>query len=137
MRSAPFGRRVGAMLYDGLLVIALWMITTLIYVMLRGGAAASGDPGLQVLLVVVAWLFFAGFWTRHGGTLGMTAWRLKVRDGDDRRPSFARSTLRFAASVLSWIPLGLGFAWQLWDPDDMAWHDRLSGTRLVYLPKNA
>jgi uncharacterized RDD family membrane protein YckC len=31
--------------------------------------------------------------------------------------------------------LGLGFLWVLYDRDKLAWHDRLSGTRLVRLPK--
>ena len=39
-----------------------------------------------------------------------------------------QSTLEIAAS---WLALGLGFLWQLWDKDKLAWHDRLSGTHLV------
>jgi uncharacterized RDD family membrane protein YckC len=35
---------------------------------------------------------------------------------------------------LSWLPLGLGFFWVLFDRDRRAWHDRLSGTRLVFRP---
>jgi uncharacterized RDD family membrane protein YckC len=29
----------------------------------------------------------------------------------------------------------LGFLWQLVDKDKLTWHDRISGTRLVYYPK--
>jgi len=42
---------------------------------------------------------------------------------------------RYGAAVLSLLPLGLGFWWALVDPDRCAWHDRLSGTRLVLLPR--
>jgi uncharacterized RDD family membrane protein YckC len=37
--------------------------------------------------------------------------------------------------LLSWLPLGLGFLWMLVDSQGRAWHDRLSGTRVVELPK--
>ena len=30
---------------------------------------------------------------------------------------------------------GLGFLWQLWDAEQLTWHDRLSKTRLVYYPR--
>ena len=53
-------------------------------------------------------------------------WR--IAGGDRQWPS---------AAILSWAPLGLGFLWQLWDKDKLAWHDRLSGTRLRHYPKAA
>jgi len=39
--------------------------------------------------------------------------------------------------VLSWLPAGLGYLWQLWDPEKLTWHDRISKTRIVYYPKDA
>ena len=30
---------------------------------------------------------------------------------------------------------GLGFFWQLWDAEQLTWHDRLSGTCLRHYPK--
>jgi len=42
---------------------------------------------------------------------------------------------RLAWAVVSWLPLGLGYLWILVDPQRRAWHDRLSGTRVVVLPK--
>jgi hypothetical protein len=41
------------------------------------------------------------------------------------------------AASLSWAALGLGFLWQLWDPEKLTWHDRLSNTRLIYYPKKS
>jgi uncharacterized RDD family membrane protein YckC len=37
--------------------------------------------------------------------------------------------------LLSWLPLGLGYFWILFDREGRAWHDRLSRTRVVLLPK--
>jgi len=136
MRNAPLGRRLGAMLYDALLVLALLMAATLPFVAIRGGEPVEpGDPLYQLVMLVVAWAFFAGFWTRSGRTLGMQSWRLQIETTDGQRPHLGAATGRFLAAILSALPLGLGYWWQLIDRDGLAWHDRLSGTRLVYHPK--
>jgi uncharacterized RDD family membrane protein YckC len=44
---------------------------------------------------------------------------------------------RLAAAALSWLALGLGWLWILVDPQRRAWHDRLSGTRVVLVGKDA
>jgi len=136
MRNAPLGRRLGAILYDGLLVLALMFMATLPFIAVRGGEpVGTGETLYQVVIVVVAWLFYVGFWTRSGRTLGMQTWRLQIETSDGGRPGVLKASIRFAAAILSWLPLGLGFWWQLWDREELTWHDRLSGTRLRYYPK--
>ena len=137
MRNAPLARRMGAILYDGLLVIALWFLATLPFIALRGGEPVeSGNVVYQATMLVVAWCFFIGFWTRSGRTLGMQSWRLQLETESGQPPGIATASLRFVAAVISWIPLGLGFWWQLWDQEQLTWHDRISGTRLLYYPKD-
>ena len=136
MRNAPLPRRLGAILYDGLLVLALLFLGTLPFVAIRGGEPVEpGEAPYQIALIVIAWLFFVGFWTRSGRTLGMQTWRLQLETVDGEVPGFSAATLRFFAAILSWLPLGLGFWWQLWDDQNLTWHDRLSATRLRYYPK--
>jgi len=136
MRNAPFLRRLGAILYDGLLVLALLFLGTLPFVAVRGGETVEPSTIThQVTLIVIAWLFFVGFWTRSGRTLGMQSWRLQLETLDGTVPGFGTATLRFFAAIISWLPLGLGFWWQLWDAEKLTWHDRLSHTRLRYYPK--
>lgn len=136
MHNASLLRRLGAILYDSLLVLALIILATLAFIAVSGGEPVeTGDSWYQITLLVIAYLFFAGFWSRHGRTLGMQSWRLQLETGNGEKPDFARSSLRFLAAALSLVPLGLGFWWQLWDKDGLAWHDRLSGTRVRYYPK--
>ncbi len=137
MRNASLARRLGAILYDSLLVLALMILATLAFVGVRGGESVeTGNWAFRIALFVIVFLFYAGYWSRHGRTLGMQSWRLQLETENGDKPDFARSSLRFFAAILSLVPAGLGFWWQLWDKDGLAWHDRLSGTRLRYYPKS-
>lgn len=136
MSNASFLRRLGAMLYDGLLAFALAALGTLVFVVLRGDAVQPGTLLHQLTLLAVFYAFFVGFWSRYGRTLGMQAWGLRLEDEQGRLPTIGRASARFAAALLSWLPAGLGFLWQLVDRDGLSWHDRLSGTRLRHYPRS-
>ena len=129
-------RRLAAILYDGMLLIALWMGAGALWIGFHGGqAAAPGDGAFRVYLLAVAWAFFVGFWVWGGRTLGMQAWRLRLVDSEGNRVSVRAASHRFVTAILSWLPLGLGFFWALFDRDGLAWHDRLSKTYLSLDPK--
>jgi len=138
MQNTGLFRRLAAVLYDTLLVVALLMLATLPFVAIRGGEPVeTGDNLLyQLVLVGIVFAFFVGFWSRSGRTLGMQSWGLQLETRDGQIPSLATASLRFLAALLSLIPLGLGFFWQLWDKESLTWHDRISKTRLVYYPKD-
>lgn len=130
-------RRLGAMAYDTLLLFALVMLLSYPYVWLTGGK----NPGMiiktayQIYLLAICFLFYGGFWAHGGQTLGMRTWRMKLV-GDDGGPiRWNIALMRFTYALLSWLCLGLGFLWILYDRDKLAWHDRWSGTQLVLLPK--
>jgi uncharacterized RDD family membrane protein YckC len=130
-------RRLGAMTYDLLLLIALLIMLSYPYVWLTGGA----KPGLfvktlyQIYLLAICFIYYGGFWVRGGQTLGMRTWRIKLVRSDGGPITWTIALKRFAYALLSLICLGLGFLWVLYDRDKLAWHDRLSGTRLILLPK--
>ena len=136
-RNAGLSRRLGAILYDCLLVFALLMMVATPFIAIRGGDAVEPQTDIvyRLILAAVIYAFFVGFWTRTGRTLGMQSWGLQLETPDGNRPSFSAATIRFFAALISWAPLGLGFFWQLWDAEHLTWHDRLSKTRLVYYPK--
>jgi uncharacterized RDD family membrane protein YckC len=136
MTTASLGRRFGAIIYDSLLLLALMFLGTLPFVAIRGGEPVDpGDIFYRLTLLLIAYFFFTGYWSIHGQTLGMQAWRLQLETLDGGKPGFAAVTLRFFAAIISWLPAGLGFWWQLWDKDGLAWHDRWSGTCLRHCPK--
>ncbi len=139
--SAGFLRRLGAMVYDGLLLIALWLTT--LYFLVAFNNSAVGGALLQTLLFLECYLFFAFFWLRNRKTLGMLAWNLELQPnsvaGTDGNPvipalTLTQVTFRFVGACLSFALLGLGYLWILIDPQKRSWSDSLSRTRIVQIP---
>ena len=138
---AGLPRRLGAMLYDGLLVLALWMATTAFFLPFTGGEAliAKESPLLSLVyraaLIAVLIGFYGVSWTSRGQTLGMAAWRLRVEREDGRLLTWPDVLRRLVAALLSWLVLGLGWLGALVDARRRTWHDRLTHTRVVVLQR--
>ncbi len=136
-------RRLAAILYDTLLVFGLLLLATMVVTLpvgiLAGEAASQALPGnllFRLWLALVPPAFFLLFWLKGGQTLGMRSWRLRVVRSDGAALTLSDALKRLLGALLSWLPLGLGYLWILVDRDRLAWHDRLSGTRLVLLKKS-
>lgn len=130
-RPPGLARRLAACLYDGLVLVAVLMVASALWVGASRAAVPPGDWLFRGYLLAITAVFFAAFWHR-GETLGMRAWKLRIVADDRQPPGWGRGLLRFACALLSWMALGLGFLWVLVDRDRLAWHDRLSGTRLAH-----
>ena len=146
--AVGLGRRLAAMFYDFLLCTALLIVTTFIYKLimmafigeaklraLSESGALDGDPLLSTLLFFVLFGFFAKFWTHSGQTLGMQVWGIRVQNADGTAISLWQALLRFIVSIGSWLCLGLGFFWSVFDKQKRTWHDMYSNTQLVRIPK--
>ena len=134
--TAGVMRRLAAACYDALVLGALWMTATLVIVAVRGGEPVpAGEPAYQLLLFLIAALFFIPSWLRGGQTLGMRAWRLRVERQSGGPLDTRTGILRFLAGLLSLLAGGIGLLWLWVDRDELTWHDRLAGTRVVVLPK--
>lgn len=130
---AGLARRLGAMLYDSLLVFALWLTTLIIFVAVAEGAVEG--PLLQSFLLLETYAFFAFFWLRRRETLGMLAWRLQVHPNTPNTPlSLTQVTLRFIGAILGCAALGLGYLWILVDSEKRSWSDLLSDSRILVVP---
>ncbi len=147
LKSAPLWRRFAAMFYDAILVLAVWFVTTMAYLLLKGmvyGAEAMkvmaeserglADPLLSTCLFLSTFYFFAYFWTRIGQTLGMQVWRIRIQNPDGFKVNWSQSLLRFFTAMASAACFGLGYLWMLWDRDRLTWPDRASMTRVYYIP---
>lgn len=136
VHTAGVFRRLAAACYDGLLVVAVWMLVTLAIVALRGGEPVPpGQLGYQLLLLGATALYFIVSWLRGGQTLGMRAWRLRVERESGKPLDLATGIVRFTGGLVSILTGGIGLMWLWIDRDGLTWHDRLAGSRVVVLPK--
>lgn len=130
-------RRLASWVYDLVLLFAIVLIGSLPAVWLNGGAIVPGSPlylPYLLYLLLLVWGFYAWFWTHSGQTLGMKAWRVRLQKRGGGAADLRSVALRLLATPLSLLPAGAGYLWLLFD-DGLAWHDRLSGTELVTLPR--
>ena len=138
-RSAGFGRRLAALLYDGVLLAALLVAFTSGAVFLNHRSAVEpGTAGAWAylyragLVCVIAGYYLLN-WTRSGQTLGMRAWHLRAVTDSGRPLTLKPAAVRLAFGVLAWAPAALGVLWLYVDAEHLALHDRLSKTRVVHL----
>jgi uncharacterized RDD family membrane protein YckC len=103
-------RRLGAMFYDLLLIVALQIVATLPFLpFLQDRVLVASEAGWlayayrlwQLALVI---LFFGFFWTRKGRTLGMQAWRLRMLTTEGALPSWRDALQRLMLATVPWLP---------------------------------
>jgi uncharacterized RDD family membrane protein YckC len=140
--SAPgLPRRLAAMVYDTLLVLPLIMVVAAAALGLRSllgdaaGAAILPPWVVRSIALLCCIGFFTAFWLKGGQTLGMQAWRIKVIPSPGNELTFGRCVTRIGSAVLSAACFGLGYLWCIVDRRKRSWHDMLSGTELILVPK--
>ncbi len=130
-------KRLAALFYDSLLLLALWFIAIALLLPFSSGAAFSANnPFVTTYLLLVSFFFYAWFWVHGGQTLGMRTWKLQLRNLRPGPISWVQALLRFMVAIPSGLLFGLGFLWQLVDRRKLTWHDRYSETMIVQLPEN-
>lgn len=132
--------RLLAIVYDLLPLAALWMATSAVMLLLRGGARVTPNtPAAYLefaLLLGVTFAYFGLSWRRGGQTLGMRAWRLRLLRADGSAPPpWSALAVRYLIAPVSLAAAGLGFLWSFIDSQRRTWHDLISGTVLVRMPK--
>lgn len=142
---AGLSRRLGAMLYDGFLITAIWIMVTVAHLaffrfVLGQQADEIGTTpfdiwSLRLMLLFFVTLFFIYSWRRGGMTLGMQAWRLRVQTTDGHAITLKQSLIRCVTAWLSLAAFGIGYWWVLFDRQRRSWPDIASNTQTVVLPK--
>ena len=114
--SATFWPRLGANALDLLIIFAL---ISLFHVH-------------RVLLP--AWVLYRfAMYVWRSATIGELALNLRVQrfDGTLITGDYGTAVVRALSSLLSLLPLGLGFFWTLFDPARETWHDKITNTQVV------
>ncbi|HEY4814417.1 MAG TPA: RDD family protein [Chthoniobacterales bacterium] len=114
--SAPFWPRLGANAIDLLVILALISVFHVHRVILP------------------AWVLYRfAMYVWRSATIGELALSLRVQrfDGTLITGDYGTAVVRALSSLLSLMPLGLGFFWTLFDPERETWHDKLTNTQVV------
>jgi uncharacterized RDD family membrane protein YckC len=133
LQTAPLSRRVFAGAVDGALVAGATAIFG--YMFLRfNPSLPQMRVALEVAAALTVTLWFAyqsAFLICCGTTPGLLVTRLKISCFDGGPLSRNLRRWRVIASALSFVSLGLGYAWIYLDEDQLSWHDRITKTHLA------
>jgi uncharacterized RDD family membrane protein YckC len=141
-------RRLGAILYDSLLLLSVLVIATFIVQPWVNGQATVG---FRLYLLAVSFLYFSWFWLHGGQTLGMLAWGIQLQSVNGSPLALKHTLLRFITIVVSWLIFSLGLFWIVYyqllaalltwligiggflfvDAQQRNWHDWISKTRVI------
>lgn len=125
-------KRLAAAFYDSLCLFSLFFLATLILMFFTNGeSVSSNNIAFDIYLALITYLYFTWHWVNGGQTLGMRAWRIKLKTQGLNPVSWSDATQRFVLSLLSLICFGLGFAWAFFDDEKLTFHDRYSRTLLL------
>ncbi|KZC16847.1 transporter [Rhodanobacter sp. FW510-R12] len=154
----PPWRRLLALVYDLLIVVAIVMVVGLLCqlatggTLIRTGATTVVPAWYQALQGVVVAAYFISSWRRGGQTLGMRPWRIRLTRDDGGAPSLQQALIRVLVAaaplvvlllapvaglrVTLWTLLAVWAGWfavALFDPRRRALHDIAAGTEIRLL----
>lgn len=139
-------RRLAAMVYDFLLVVAISIFYSAITVGINIAVTGGHDHGQRIEwgpfkpLVFIGWIltiifFFCYFWKKSGQTLGMKTWRMKIINQQNHYPTYSQGFIRCLIAFFSLGILGMGYWWVFTNQDRQTLHDQLTKTKTILVEK--
>lgn len=151
----PLWRRLLALVYDVLIVVAIVMVVGLLCQLATGGKliGTNGHAEIPVwyrpLQGLVVSAYFISSWLLGGQTLGMRPWRIRLTRRDGSSPTLQQAVLRVLVAAAPMLVLMLAptsgmritlwtllAVWVVWfatalvDPRRRALHDIVAATEL-------
>ncbi|XRD81650.1 RDD family protein [Dyella halodurans] len=151
----PLWRRLLALVYDLLAVVAIVMVVGYVCQRVTGGTLIRTDGHARIawwyqpLQALVVSAYFVVSWLRGGQTLGMRPWRIRLIASGGGRPTLVQALIRLLVAASPMLLLGLtpwvgtrGAVWAVvigwagwfavaaFDPRRRALHDLVARTEL-------
>lgn len=132
---AGLRRRFASMFYEALLMLGVLSVGFMLPHLVLGMAYQTVLPGPFLVLHVFAvmGIYFIWYWLHGGQTLAMQTWGLKIVRQDGAMPTAGQVFLRYLLSWPSLLFYGAGLMWAIFDRDRQFLHDRLAGTRIIFV----
>lgn len=123
------------MLYESLLLLGV-LAVMIVPLFLLAAFANVLVPGavLRVYIFLSLAMYFIWHWHNGRQTLAMRTWKLVIATPTGNAPPLWRLALRYALAWPSVILCGAGILWALIDRDRQFLHDRMAGTRVIFVP---
>jgi len=125
-----------ALLYDLLLLCAIWFVAAVPFVVWQGDAM-EGSPianfAFQLYLVTITYLYLSYFWINSGQTPGLRTWKLRLVREDGYLLTRYNANMRFLLIVplclIGWIGLFI-------PPKQQSLQDILAKTKITSIHKD-
>jgi uncharacterized RDD family membrane protein YckC len=162
LATPSFSRTLAALFYELLLTAAVLLALATLLTPLKAllGSSFAAEQLFRLLLAALLFAYFGWCWVKGGQTLAMKTWRLKLVRADGRALDWPTALRRYLIALALFVGVpalayagwsrSLGEAGPLWlaliwlplpfiargiDPEQRSLHDRLAGTRVVWLGK--
>ena len=129
-KPAGFFRRMAALFYDVILIIALCIGLTLLITYLFKTEVVS--PLMYLAFLALSVGFYCYFWKQNKGqTLGMQVWKVRLAQNKESDISLMRMIYRCLLGLIFSLLFGMNYLPMLFRKDKKALNDILSKTFLV------
>lgn len=129
MPITPIWKHFAAFLYDIFPLIGVFLATSLIVLVLRGGVPVERySPWFITLLLFEFAGYYIYSWKVGGQTLGMRAWKMKIfpKIANQQNLTWSQACLRLFVGIISTLLLGSGLFWKLASNKKESWMDSAS-----------
>jgi len=124
-------RRLGAIAYDIILAFSLAFSIVGAILIAFFDKEAQTDLLMFSIILITVYFYFTWSWVKGRQTLGMKTWKFQIEQNNGDNITHKQAFVRFVLAIISFAVVGLGFIYQLFNKDNLAWHDKHSKTRLI------
>lgn len=131
---APHMRRLGAAVIDGLILtlIGIGISRSLGVNPFVTGEKTAINHIDSLLTLTVSLMYSIGFWVkRNGQTPGKQIMHIKIVQENGKPLDWFTACIRYISQLVSYIVLGLGYIWILFDSKHQSWHDKIAHTLVI------
>lgn len=149
MQSVGFFRYMGVLFYEAFILMAVLLFSGFLIIpalLLMLGVSSQGKQIVLLpewaqwlvffLMLAVCFAYFAWCWVRcQGQTLPMRTWGVRLLSVGDAPVTLQQAFVRYGVAVFGLAFLGAAIIWRWFDREGLLLQDRLSGTRLIRVPR--